>query len=181
MDRSQVSTTCDRDQPRKEPQNGQSKDPHNGKDRKEPHNGQSKESQNVQEEQQADILTDIGPPRTFLSFNWHSSTTPEDLNKIWGLSLAQATLTLKATTQKLVRSAVTPLARRYRVDLMFDVRQVYGMMSTETMDARCKSIHAQKYLQLFGNKELFVEAYPIKQKVDCHEGLDTFVREYGAM
>ena len=64
---------------------------------------------------------------------------------------------------------------------MFDVRRVHGMMSKDTMDARCNSIHAEKYLQVFGNKEFFVEAYPIKQKADCHEGLETFVRKYGAM
>ena len=34
--------------PRKEPQNGQSKEPQNSKDRKEPQNGQSKEPQNGQ-------------------------------------------------------------------------------------------------------------------------------------
>ena len=154
--------------PIKEPQNGQSKDPHNGKDRKEPQNGQSKEPQNGQEEEQADTLNEIGLPRTFLSSKRHSSTTLEDLIERWGLSLAQATLTLKATTQKLVRSAVMPLARRYRSDHMFDVRQVHSMMSTDTMDARCNSIHAEKYLQVFGNKELFVEACPINRKADCH-------------
>ena len=92
--------------PRKEPQNGQNKEPHNGKDRKEPHNGQSKEPHNGKEEEQVDTLKDIGLPRTFLSSKRHSSTTPEDLIERWGLSLAQATLTLKATTQKLVRSVV---------------------------------------------------------------------------
>ena len=99
--------------PRKEPQNFQSKDPQNGKDIKEPQNGQ--------EEEQADILTDTGLPRIFLSSKWHSSTTLEYLSKRWGLSLAQATLTLKATTQKLVRSAVMPLTRRYRADHIIDV------------------------------------------------------------
>jgi hypothetical protein len=167
--------------PRKEPQNGQSEASQNDEQRKESQNDQTKKPQNGQEEEQADILTDIGLPRTFLSSKRHSSTTPEDLSERWGLSLAQATLTLKATTQKLVRSAVMPLARRYRADRMFDVRRVHGMMSTDTMDARCKSIHAEKYLQVFGNKEFFVEAYPIKRKADCHEGLETFVREYGAM
>ena len=34
---------------------------------------------------------------------------------------------------------------------------------------------------MFVNKEFFVEAYPIKRKDDCHEGLEKFVREYGAM
>ena len=32
----------------------------------------------------------------------------------------------------------------------------------------------------FGNKQLFVEAYPIKKKYDASEGLDKCVREYGA-
>ena len=74
-----------------------------------------------------------------------------------------------------------PLGRRYQADRMFGVRLVNGMMSTDTMDALCNSIYAEKYLQVFGNKELFVEAYPIKWKADCHEGLETFVRKYGAM
>ena len=48
------------------------------------------------------------------------------------------------------------------------------------MDARCQSIHNEKYCQVFGNKQLFVEEYPIKKKSDCHLGLDKFVKEYGA-
>ena len=74
--------------PRKDPQNGQSKEPQNGKERKEPQNGQNKEPQNGQEEEQSDTLKDIGLPRTFLSSKRHSNTTPEDLSKRWGLSLA---------------------------------------------------------------------------------------------
>ena len=65
----------------KDPQNGQNKEPQNGKDRKEPQNGQSNEPQNSQEEEQVDILTDIGIPRTLLSPKRHFSTTPEDLSK----------------------------------------------------------------------------------------------------
>ena len=42
--------------PRKEPHNGQSKEPQNGKYRKEPQNGQSKDPQNSQEEEQTDTL-----------------------------------------------------------------------------------------------------------------------------
>ena len=32
----------------------------------------------------------------------------------------------------------------------------------------------------FGSKKIFVEAYPIKKKSDCHLGFDKFVKEYGA-
>ena len=63
---------------------------------------------------------------------------------------------------------------------MFDVRRLHGTMSTDAMDARCQLIHNEKYCQVFSNKQLFVEAYSIKKKSDCHLGLDKFVKEYGA-
>ena len=34
-------------------------------------------------------LTDIRQPRAFLSAYQHSNTTPEDLRKIWGISVSQ--------------------------------------------------------------------------------------------
>ena len=73
-----------------------------------------------------------------------------------------------------------PLTRRYRADRMFDVRRIHGTMSTNTMDARCQSIHDKKYCQVFGNKKFFVNAYLIKKKSNCHLGLYKFVKEYGA-
>jgi hypothetical protein len=51
---------------------------------------------------------DIKAPCTFLSDDRHSNTTPVDLSERWGLSVAQAALTLNATT----RSALMPLPRR---------------------------------------------------------------------
>ena len=53
-------------------------------------------------------------------------------------------------------------------------------MSTNTMDARFQSINDKEYCQVFGKEELFVEAYPIKKRSDCHLILDKFVKEYGA-
>ena len=58
---------------------------------------------------------------------------------------------------------------------MFDVRRIHGKMSTDTMDAKCQSIHDEKYCQVFGNKNLFVYTYPIKKKYDCYLGLDKAV------
>ena len=54
------------------------------------------------------------------------------------------------------------------------------MMATKTLDARVKYIHGQKYCQVFGNNDFFVEAYPIEKRSDCHEALDRFVRYYWA-
>ena len=125
-------------------------------------------------------MKDVSMSRIFLSENRHYSTTEEYLSEIWGLSISQAELTLNATTQKLSRSTIMPLAQRYRADRMFDVRRIHGTMYTDTMDARCQLIHDEKYCQVFGNKQFFVEAYPIKKKYDCHLRLDKFVKEYGA-
>ena len=65
------------------------------------------------------IPMDIGPlsedmmePRnTFISKDLYLSMTPEDLSERWYIIVAQAALTLKATTRKLVRWAIIPLAR----------------------------------------------------------------------
>ena len=54
------------------------------------------------------------------------------------------------------------------------------MMATETLDARVKYIHGQQYCQVFGNRDLFVEAYPIEKRSDCQKSLDRFVRDYRA-
>ena len=94
--------------------------------------------------------------------------------------MAQAALTLKATTQRLKRSALMPLSRRYRADRMFGVKRLNCMMATDTLDAQVKSIHGQQYCQVFGNKDFFVEAHPIEKRSDCHEALDRFVRDYRA-
>ena len=54
------------------------------------------------------------------------------------------------------------------------------MMATNTIDARVKSIHGHQYCQVFGNKDFFVESYPIEKRLDCHKALDRFVKDYGA-
>ena len=87
-------------------------------------------------DEQVYTMKDVSMPQTFLSKNRYSSTTAEDLSEIWGLSIYQAALTLKATTQKLTRSALMPLAQRYRSDLMFDVIRIHGKIYTNTMYAR---------------------------------------------
>eukprot|EP00957_Ditylum_brightwellii_P170784 12998758-Ditylum_brightwellii.AAC.1 len=54
--------------------------------------------------------------RTFQSTDRHTDVSPENLSKQWYISVNQATKTLRKTTQKYLRSAILPLARRYRLD-----------------------------------------------------------------
>ena len=120
------------------------------------------------------------PPRTFLSHERHSNTTPEDLSEVWNISLHQAKLTLQATTQHHVRSAIMPLSRRYRTDRMFSPHRLVGEMASDTMDPRCVGMHGETHCQVFGNKQMFCEAYPIKSKGDCDLALKKFITDYGA-
>ena len=122
---------------------------------------------------------ELQPRKTFISKDRHSDASAEDLSERWGISVAQATMTLKATTRRLVRSALMPLARRYRVDRMFEVRRIHGKMATDTMHMKCKSIRGHKYSQVFGNKDFFVEVYPINKKSECGTALELFVDDFG--
>ena len=48
------------------------------------------------------------------------------------------------------------------------------------MHVKVNSVHGDYYCQVFGNKEFFVEAYPMGKNSDWHEALDKFVRDYSA-
>jgi hypothetical protein len=61
------------------------------------------------------------------------------------------------------------------------VNRLEGTFATDTMDMRCKSIHGEKFCQVFANKQFFAAQYPIERKADAHEPLDQFVSDYGAM
>ena len=55
--------------------------------------------------------TNMFTPTTFLSSQRHSTVDASSLSDWWDIGVAWAALTLKATTQKYVRSALLPLAR----------------------------------------------------------------------
>ena len=47
------------------------------------------------------------------------------------------------------------------------------------MHANVNSIHENYYCQVFG-KKIFVKAYSMEKKSDCHVAPDIFVKDYGA-
>ena len=48
------------------------------------------------------------------------------------------------------------------------------------MHAKVNSIHGDYYCHVFGNKEFFVESYPMEKKSNCHEAQEKFVNDYDA-
>ena len=123
--------------------------------------------------------TSVFTPTTFQSSQRHLTVDSSSPSDRWGFGVAQAALNLKATTQKYVRSALLPLARRYRVDRMFGQKMFNAHVYTDTIDARVASIHGNRYVQVFAIKEYFFDVYPNKKKSHCGDGLSEFIMDYG--
>ena len=123
--------------------------------------------------------TDAPNPNTFVSNSRHSDVTAHDLSERWSISLKAATNTLKKTTQRFLRSAVLPLSRRYRTDMMFERKTLRGQWSTDTMDGRCKSLEGNRYAQVFANKSYFSRIYPMDSKKKAGDALRLFCQEFG--
>ena len=123
--------------------------------------------------------TNIFTSTTLQSSQRHSTVDASSISDRYGIIVAQAALTLKATTQKYVGSTLLPLARRYIFDCMFVQKNFNVRVYTDTMDVRVASIHGNRYGQVFATKYYFVNVYPIKKKIHCGDGLSEFITHYG--
>ena len=124
--------------------------------------------------------SDLPIINTFQSSDRHTDVTAQALSERWGISLAAASKTLKKTTQKFLRSAVLPLARRYRTDRLFTRKTLLGDWSTDTLDGRCKSLDGNKYAQVFAHKRsYFSKIYPMDSKKKAGNALRLFCQEFG--
>ena len=92
-------------------------------------------------------VQDVPAAHTFESKERHTLVTPEGLSERWSIRLGQARETLKRTTQRIVRSAVMPLAKRYRADRIFEKRQLRGEWFTDTLDGRVTSKDGNRYVK----------------------------------
>jgi hypothetical protein len=90
-------------------------------------------------------VQDVPAARTFESKERQTLVTPEDLSEQWSIGLGQARETLKRTTQRILRLAVMPLARRYRADRIFEKRQLLGKWCIDTLDGRVASKDGNRY------------------------------------
>ncbi len=122
---------------------------------------------------------DVPTTRAFQTKGRHTSVTPEDLSERWQIGLEASKATLKRTTQRVIRSAVMPLARRYRADRMFERKRLGGKWASDTMDGRVKSLDGNQYAQVFTNGGFFAEVYPMASKKDAGIALRTFIMDLG--
>ena len=123
--------------------------------------------------------TDIPAERTFISKERRGTVTAQSLSERWFIGLSQAKKTLASTTQRMIRSAILPMARRYRADRMFERPRIKGVVYTDTMDGQYKSLDGNGHAQVFANKDFFAVAYPIEKKSGAGDALKQFISDYG--
>ena len=108
---------------------------------------------------------------------------PQDLSRLWNISLDAAKRTIDKTTQLHIRPLRGPLHRRFRTSAhQSRYRQLGGYLScfaSDTFKANVTSTRGNKYTQLFCNRGNFVKAYPMKSKSHAHHSLDRFLHEIG--
>ncbi len=122
----------------------------------------------------------IGATNTFVSQKRHPQVTKEQLSERWNIGISQAKKTLEVTTQKGVRSAILPLSRRYRTDLMYNQRKLRNQkFYTDTLFGKSKSLSNNTCAQIFANESYFVKAYPMEKKSMAGSALRQFIRDYG--
>jgi hypothetical protein len=125
------------------------------------------------------VVTDVPTPNTFISDERRSDVSPESLADRWCIGIDQARLTLEHTTQRLVRSALLPLTRRYKADRIFQLPRLQGEWFSDTVDGRVKSRDGNKYGQIFANEAYFATFYPMDSKSKAGDALRIFCKEFG--
>ena len=124
---------------------------------------------------------DLTPRRTFVSTDRHTTVTAEAIAKNFLIGPDRAKQTLMATTQRGTRSAILPIARRYRADRMFNIPRLNAKFATDTLYADKKSIRSNIGSQIYSHKCGFNAAYHLRRANNENVGnsLNDFINDYG--
>ena len=110
----------------------------------------------------------------------HHGVSAELLAQKWGIGLEKAKATLMCATQKAIRSAIMPLTRRYRTDMMSQrLRRLSTTWYTDTLFAKEKSLLGNTCAQIFTDGEGFTYVHPMKSKSQAGEALNKATMDVG--
>ena len=110
----------------------------------------------------------------------HHGISPELIARKWGIGIDKARKTLQCTTQHSIRSAILPLTRRYRTDVMSQrLRRLSTTWYTDTLFAKETSITGNTCAQLYADGQGFINVYPIDSKEKAGETLQMIVKDVG--
>ena len=122
------------------------------------------------------------PKRVFTvrSDERHFKASPDALFRKWNIGLEAARNTSRVTTQVGVRTAVRPITRRFRTDMMtLKYRRLNTTIHSDTMMSNVKSLKGNVCAQVFAT-ENFVVVDPIPSKADAGKALKRFADDVGA-
>ena len=117
--------------------------------------------------------------KTFHSAERKQNVSAADISERWFIGLRQAADTIKATSQQLLRSAILPLARRYRADRMYERPRFRGVVYTDTLNGKVTSLDGNKYAQVFATTDFFATVYPMDTKAKAGDALKEFITDFG--
>jgi hypothetical protein len=123
----------------------------------------------------AQVAADLPDARGFQSNDRHPQVNVETSSNLWHIGLDTAAKTLKVITHKGARSAVLPLSRRFRTDLVYRKPRLKGRFYTDTVYGRHSSLTGNKCMQVFVTRSFFAVAYPMETKSYASFGAGGFV------
>ena len=122
---------------------------------------------------------DLPMAKTFHSAERKQNVSAADISERWFIGLRQAADTIKATSQRLLCSAILPLARRYRADRMYEQPRFRGVVYTDTLNGKVTSLDGNKYAQVFATTDFFAAIYPMDTKAKAGDALKEFITDFG--
>ena len=111
----------------------------------------------------------------------HHGTDVNLLSRKWGIGLKKAKDTIAKTTQMNIRSALLPLTRRYRTDLLSQrLKRLSARFYTDTAFSKIgDSLRGNNCVQIYTDGDGSIFAYPLKSKADCGDSLQELCSQVG--
>ena len=79
------------------------------------------------------VVSDIPEMRTFVSHSWNLKAFTEFIVDLWCIGIRESKETLEATNQKIIRSAILPLIRRYITDIVYSLKRLNSRFANDTL------------------------------------------------
>jgi Reverse transcriptase (RNA-dependent DNA polymerase) len=116
---------------------------------------------------------------SFASTSRHSTVSPEELARKWGIGLETAKHTLRVTTQHGIRTAIHPMTRRLRVDhLHLHRHRLKGTWFADTLLSKVKSKLGNTCANIYTQGK-FTRAIPMSSRKDAGQSLIEFTDDVG--
>ena len=110
----------------------------------------------------------------------HSHMKPAKLSQKWDIGFEMEKNTLEVTTQKVLRSSVHPIYRRYRTrQQQFLYNRLHTKFYLDTMFASKRSILGNTCAQIFVNDVGFSKFILMKEKLTAGNSLDELFQDIG--